>query len=211
MTNGHFKLFTEKVIKTDKTIKKKNEKYENILCAAFSLFEENGISAVPIDDIVKKAGVAKGTFYLYFKDKMDLISKIILKKVTDYLQKNELLIDEIKDSSFENHIKTYIDMIVDFLHTNKTLTQLIDKNTHICVNAVIENRDGAIKVVYDKIVDSFIEKGYEGKSVQIRMYLYLDMIVSAVCNALLRKSPYNMDDIKPHIYNIVLDSIKIAN
>ena len=64
----------------DKMLQKKNEKYQKLIAAAFDLFENNGISAVSIDDIVKKAGVAKGTFYLYFKDKFDLISKLILKK-----------------------------------------------------------------------------------------------------------------------------------
>ena len=50
----------------DKMLQKKNEKYQKLIAAAFDLFENNGISAVSIDDIVKKAGVAKGTFYLYF-------------------------------------------------------------------------------------------------------------------------------------------------
>lgn len=64
----------------DKITQKKNEKYANLISAAYELFEKEGIGGVSIDDIVKKAGVAKGTFYLYFKDKVDLISKLILKK-----------------------------------------------------------------------------------------------------------------------------------
>ena len=40
--------------------------------AAYELFTSNGVHNTVIDDIVKSAGVAKGTFYLYCKDKYSL-------------------------------------------------------------------------------------------------------------------------------------------
>ena len=36
--------------------------------AAYELFTEKGITETAISDIVKKAGVAKGTFYTYFEN-----------------------------------------------------------------------------------------------------------------------------------------------
>ena len=56
---------------------KKKLKHESLLNTAFDLFTSQGIYKTSISDIVKKAGVAKGTFYLYFTDKYDLI-KILL-------------------------------------------------------------------------------------------------------------------------------------
>ena len=136
----------------DRITQKKNEKYLNLISAAYELFEKEGIGGVSIDDIVKKAGVAKGTFYLYFKDKVDLISKLIFKKAADYLS-FETEIPEIKnDEDLGRCIRRYTDLLVDFLEKNKTLTLLIDKNVHVCVNAVIENREGPIKEIYDKIL-----------------------------------------------------------
>ena len=38
---------------------------------AFELFTTKGLTKTTISDIVDQAGVAKGTFYLYFKDKYD--------------------------------------------------------------------------------------------------------------------------------------------
>ena len=55
--------------KVDENKKKKKEALFN---TAYELFTTKGINATAISDIVEKAGVAKGTFYLYFKDKYDI-------------------------------------------------------------------------------------------------------------------------------------------
>lgn len=45
--------------------------------AGLSLFLEQGIATVTIDDIAKAGGVAKGSFYRYFKDKTELVEAIV--------------------------------------------------------------------------------------------------------------------------------------
>ena len=54
-----------------KVIENKIQKENRLLSAAFELFTENEIQKVSVNDIVNKANVAKGTFYLYFKDKYE--------------------------------------------------------------------------------------------------------------------------------------------
>lgn len=191
----------------DKIAHKKNEKYQNLISAAFDLFESNGIASVSIDDIVKRAGVAKGTFYLYFKDKLDLISKVILKKAAEYMLSDSEINDINSESEFNKHIKTYIDLLVDFLQKNKTLTLLIDKNVHVCVNAVIENREGMIKELYEKILEYFEKLGFAPHEIEVKMYLCIDLIVSSCCNAIIRGKPYSLNEVKPHLYDIVVMSI----
>jgi AcrR family transcriptional regulator len=44
--------------------------------AAFGVFMEKGVAASSVDDIVEAAGVAKGTFYLYFETKGDAINAV---------------------------------------------------------------------------------------------------------------------------------------
>ena len=53
----------------------KKVKEDSLLNTAFSLFTTKGVSKTSISDIVNNAGVAKGTFYLYFKDKYDIRNK----------------------------------------------------------------------------------------------------------------------------------------
>ena len=47
---------------------KKAAKRKRLLDAAYTLFQEKGAANTTINDIVKEAKVAKGTFYLYFRD-----------------------------------------------------------------------------------------------------------------------------------------------
>jgi AcrR family transcriptional regulator len=52
------------------------DKASEIIASAARLFREKGVKAVSVDEIVQGAGVAKGTFYLYFKTKDDLLEKL---------------------------------------------------------------------------------------------------------------------------------------
>lgn len=214
MTNGHFmKIPTKRDVKMDKIAQKKNEKYQNLIVSAFELFERNGVAGVSIDDIVKKAGVAKGTFYLYFQDKFDLISKLILKKATDFLQELHLDAENIQiqnDEDLNLCVARFVDILVEFLVKNKTLTVLIDKNVDICVNAMIAHREGAVKALYDNILAFFKQCGFSEEEIRIKMYIYIDMIVSSCCNAILRAKPYTLQELKPHLYEIVTVSISGA-
>ncbi|MCI5739739.1 MAG: TetR/AcrR family transcriptional regulator [Ruminococcus sp.] len=191
----------------DKIAQKKNEKYQNLISAAFELFEHDGVSGVSIDDIVKKAGVAKGTFYLYFKDKFDLISKLILKKATDFLHLDAENMQIQNDADFDHCVARFVDILMTFLEKNKTLTLLIDKNVDVCVSAMIENREGPLKALYDNILAFFESRGFSAEEVRIKIYIYIDMIVSSCCNAILRGKPYSLQEIKPHLYEIVAVSI----
>jgi len=48
-----------------------------ILEAAFEIFSEKGFSATKLDEVALRAGVAKGTLYLYFDSKAELFKKVV--------------------------------------------------------------------------------------------------------------------------------------
>src|SRR5574337_1277603 len=50
---------------------------EAILAAALNEFSARGFAAARLDDVAKRAGVAKGTIYLHFRDKETLIEEIV--------------------------------------------------------------------------------------------------------------------------------------
>lgn len=86
---------------------KSDGKYNKILQAAIEVISEKGLDQTSITDIVKRAGVAQGTFYLYFPSKKDLIPAI----AEDLLS---LTLEKIKSetklkSDFWDIIQTLID------------------------------------------------------------------------------------------------------
>ncbi|MQR84733.1 TetR family transcriptional regulator [Bacillus megaterium] len=85
-----------------------SEKYDKILQAAIEVISEKGLDKTSISDIVKRAGVAQGTFYLYFRSKNALVPAIAenllslsldkikerAKTATNFLSTLEVMIDE---------------------------------------------------------------------------------------------------------------------
>ena len=56
---------------------KRAAKREAILAAALDEFSQNGFAATRLDDVARRAGVAKGTIYLYFSDKETLFQELV--------------------------------------------------------------------------------------------------------------------------------------
>lgn len=55
----------------------KEERRQQILAAARDVFAKLGYARATVDDIVREAGVARGTFYLYFDDKREALEELI--------------------------------------------------------------------------------------------------------------------------------------
>jgi AcrR family transcriptional regulator len=53
------------------------QRREAILAAALDEFSARGFAAARLDDVAKRAGVAKGTIYLYFRDKESLFQELV--------------------------------------------------------------------------------------------------------------------------------------
>lgn len=65
--------------------KKSNDKRELIMNAAITSFAQSGYHQATIADVARKAGVAAGTIYLYFKNKDDLLMSIFEEKVQRFI------------------------------------------------------------------------------------------------------------------------------
>jgi AcrR family transcriptional regulator len=84
---------------------------EAILAAALGEFSAQGFSAARLDDVAKRAGVAKGTIYLYFRDKEELFEELIrsvLAPVVGALElalRDERPVREIAEAALEVFVR----------------------------------------------------------------------------------------------------------
>lgn len=55
----------------------RRKRVQDLMGAGRDLFLKRGIEAVTIDEVAREAGMAKGNFYRYFRDKADLVEAVI--------------------------------------------------------------------------------------------------------------------------------------
>jgi AcrR family transcriptional regulator len=58
------------------TTSRREIRHQALIEAAVAVFSAKGVAAASVDDIVRAAGVAKGTFYLYFATKDDAVNAV---------------------------------------------------------------------------------------------------------------------------------------
>jgi AcrR family transcriptional regulator len=73
--------------------KKSAERRDAILAAALEEFSSQGFTATRLDDVAKRAGVAKGTIYLHFRDKESLFQELVRTMLTPVVGSLEALRD----------------------------------------------------------------------------------------------------------------------
>lgn len=103
------------------------DKADQIMNAAIDKFAEKGYYSTKIADIAEEAGIAKGTFYLYFKSKKDLMLELIRMHAS--LLKESINLDEcsFKENNIEQFIAEFIKCFLDFNLKNKNLAIIIHR------------------------------------------------------------------------------------
>ena len=121
---------------------KKLSKRIKLIDSAYSLFLEKGVNITAIDEIVKRAGVAKGTFYLYFKDKYDLLDEIVIHR-SKMIFKEALESLEQKTAASQMTLTEQIiyitDYIIEHFKKHSELISIIRKNLSSCLTVIFED------------------------------------------------------------------------
>ncbi|MEO8462669.1 MAG: TetR/AcrR family transcriptional regulator, partial [Chloroflexota bacterium] len=66
-------------------------RHRELVEAAVAVFLEKGVAAASVDEIVRTAGVAKGTFYLYFETKDEVVNAVAERMVEAVVTRVEAL------------------------------------------------------------------------------------------------------------------------
>lgn len=69
----------------DKWAERRAARREAILAAALDEFAERGFEGARLDDVARRAGIAKGTIYLYFADKESLFQELIRSALSPFV------------------------------------------------------------------------------------------------------------------------------
>lgn len=185
----------------------KLEKKKNLMDVAYELFTTKGINDTYISEITKKAGVAKGTFYLYFNDKYHLKHLIILNKSSLVLKEaieasNKKFFDDLSDE-----VIFFIDYIINYLKEDKKLLKLIYKNLTwgLYKKALLNGNDyQEMNDIYYHFVKKLKQKQNITLDAEKLLFLIIELTSGVCYSSIILEEPAPIEAMKP----ILFESIK---
>ena len=87
--------------------RRKDARPQELLAAALDLFVERGFASTRLEDVARRAGVSKGTLYLYFTNKEELFKAVVRDSIVPVIGAAE---DSIAD--FEGHSADLLRLVV---------------------------------------------------------------------------------------------------
>lgn len=181
------------------------DKRYRIQLAAMQLFQEQGVDATSVNEIVKKANVAKGTFYIYYKDKKELISQILTKKHGSFM-------NDIMNASYDSSLKdgrrwplTFVEHLISFYIDHPDVLRMIQKNIGVVMDTE-EHRALVLKEV-ERLEEflAILKKEEDTKKQALTRFLLIMEMIGFVCyNAITYQLPDSMEQVKPLLFSIIV-------
>lgn len=189
---------------------KKQLKRDSLLSSAYSLFIRKGLNDTSISNITENAGVAKGTFYLYFKDKWDIHEKVIIEKA--HLLFDEAFIDTKNKNlkSFPDRLINVIDYIINSLKDNKDLIKLINKNLSLGLygNNIIKSLSNEYSDIKNAFESDLLKYNKQIKNPSVVLFMIIELVSSTCYNSILNNTPLPIEEYKPYLYEEIKKMIK---
>ena len=142
----------------NRTVKTHEDRKREILDTANELIDENGYEDTTIEMIINKIGIAKGTFYHYFRSKDDLLNNLVDELIEEVTQRIKEITDRDENAITKMFaLSTYFRTLAigrerfsDYLHE--------EKNAHIHMK--IEQRvTPPLADCYTKLIEQGNEEG----------------------------------------------------
>ncbi len=183
----------------------KKQKKNALLQTAFDLFLDKGFAKTTISDIVSDAGLAKGTFYLYFKDKYDLRDKLIAHKAGQlFADAHQALINQTF-TSFEDQILAVADYIIGRLNEDHGLLTFISKNLSwgIFKTAFENTLPDESQQFYEYIFEQMKSRNYVCQEPELMLFTIIELVGSTCYSCILYGQPVSMEEYLPYLHTVI--------
>jgi AcrR family transcriptional regulator len=185
--------------------KNKEDKKNRLMTNAIDLFGTKGYDKTSISDIVRKAGVAKGTFYLYFKSKEDLRSQIITELSTNFLNDAQDSLNESSLETFTDRLIYIINYILDALIERPDLVNILNKDLSLAFYSQeitrIVNKEHS--TLHDMFMENLVKFHKKLKNPDITFFMIVELVGASCYRCLVEKFPCDIQTYKPYLYDTI--------
>ncbi len=187
----------------------KKQKRESLLDSAFSLFTSKGINKTSISDIVEKSGVAKGTFYLYFKDKYDIRNMLIAHKASQLFKAADRALAAANINDLFDEIIFLANHIINQFCKDKSLLLFISKNLSWGIfKSTLNNPSGEDIDFYNIYTRLLNREDYSFNDPEVMLFMIIELISSTCYSSILYDEPVSIEELKPYLFDTIKDIMK---
>ena len=188
-----------------KVLENKKNKKNALLKSAFDLFTKTDIHSVSVQDIVKQAGVAKGTFYLYFKDKYQARDVLIQNEAMRLFNNAHLELEKNDIQDFEDAVVYIINQVLLQLENNPIILKFIERNLtwgifHEHLQNTIEGNTLDLVSNFRSLAE---KNGYYFDRPEVVLYIIIETAGSTCYNSILYNQPLPIKDFKPYLFQSI--------
>ena len=141
----------------------KAERRAQILAAARVLFVRRGYHQTTIDDIVAEAGVARGTFYLYFEDKRAVFADLIERFSAKITMAIIRIVTDDPARGVDEQVRENIRAIIGLCLTERAMTKILLADAI----GLDPEFDRKLVTFYDEVVQLLAESLRDGQALGI--------------------------------------------
>lgn len=189
---------------------KERPKYIQIIEGAIEVIAENGFHASQVSKIAKKANVADGTIYLYFKNKEDILISVFRDKMGYFVEET---MHAIKDKvTASEKLATFI-----YMHY-----KLLSESPHLAIVTQLELRQSKPELrheinnvlrAYLNIIDLIVEQGVEEKAIrddvnpQLIRQMVFGTIDETVTTWVMKSQRYSLVDQAEDVHQLLVNGL----
>ena len=193
----------------------KDENRNNLLNSAYNLFIKNGIENTSIQDIANQAGLGKGTFYTYFKDKYEVKNLLIFIKTNElFLAAYEKLLQTGNSIKYLSDRTVFvIDNFINELNNNPNLLKFISKDLSygLYKNAINEIYEGSKHSLLDLFSKGIKKSGEKIKKPKLLLNMIIELVGATCYNSILFSEPLPINEYKFFLFDNVTALIENPN
>jgi len=190
---------------------RKVNKREKIIQAAIDVFGKNGFQNSSISEIAKRADVADGTIYQYFKNKEDLFFAIPAEKTREFCEELELHLQGITGSF--NKMRKFVWYYLYFFQQNREYARTLMLEMRVSKSFMKSGTYSSLREFTGKALDIIKEGQEEGVirtdvNIYLMRELLLGLLEHMVTRWLLKGENYDLMQYYGEASELVINGIR---
>ena len=188
---------------------KKAAKRKRLLDAAYTLFQEKGAANTTINDIAKEAQVAKGTFYLYFRDKTEILDALVMQICHKVFRNACIHLAQEDSACLADRVVSLVDYILEYFKQDPLTLSVLRRNFtwRPVLDAELHTSDPVLEQLRDTIRNSPAMQGRTEAEIINLVYGLMEMVGSVAYAAIIEHTPDDIDNMKPVLYDIIRKAV----